>query len=84
MKRIILTAVLIVCFGTGVYAAGSVEYIQSLALKDKATVSDAVHLFTLQNGGTYSAFPSAKEFLVKKGILKDRAYDETEIGRAHV
>lgn len=58
------------------YAAGSADigFIQLLAGKDAATVSDAVLLFSAAQGGEAKDFASARDFLIGKGILKEREY----------
>lgn len=50
---------------------GSIQYIQDLAVKPEATNADAVKMFVLQTGGTYSAFADGVTFLVGKGILSE-------------
>ena len=59
------------------YAAGKADigFIQLLAGKETATVSDAVLLFAAAEGDDAKDFESARGFLIGKGILKQRDYD---------
>ena len=59
------------------YAAGAADigFIQLLAGKESATVSDAVLLFSAAEGGDAKDFIAARDFLLQKGILKAREYD---------
>lgn len=80
MRRFLMTAVL-AAFPLFVYAEGTstIEYIQNLAQKQSATVSDAVVLFAAQDGSGLKSFEAAKEYLVSKGILRQGDYSPDSV-----
>jgi hypothetical protein len=56
----------------------SIEYIQNLARKEKATNADAVRLFVLQTGKTFTSHNDGVSQLVANKLLDDGQYDENE------
>ena len=75
MRRFLLAA-FIAALPLCVSAEGTstIEYIQNLAKKQNAAVSDAVILFAAQSGSGLRSFDAAEKFLVSKGILQRREY----------
>jgi len=51
---------------------GSIAYIQQLSQKPTAECADAVRLFVLQSGKTYTNFNQGLNFLVQTGVLETK------------
>lgn len=80
MKRMLFLVLILLC-AIPLYAAdgtASVTLLQDLSGKRSAVVSDAVLLFSTQEGFAAKDFSSACDFLIEKKILKKRDYSPDE------
>jgi hypothetical protein len=82
MKRLVMLVAMLAALPLYAEGTGTIEYIQSLAGKPAATVSDAVILFAMQEGSRIADFSEARDLLIGKGILKQREYNPADpLGR---